>query len=313
MVRDVVHRASLALALVLPAAAGQAEPVAREHPAAPDTACVATFSTAGLVFVEVERRSERPLLALLDTGASASALDPARARDLALVGTGEVVGTTGRLAVELVELDGLALGGVALPTLRATRRDLAGLLAPSGRTVEMILGSDALRELVVTIDFERARLELGAPTDARSGTPMALDNGIPTLPATLGGVETLLRIDTGASLFATDEVYVNVPTALWHAIAARHPGLTPTAHLSGTGAGGAAVDLAVYTVPHATLGPLVRERVQVIVQPEAGYFADPAARGFVGNNLLAKLGRVTLDYPGRRLRAEPPGPPPAGR
>jgi hypothetical protein len=43
------------------------------------------------------------------------------------------------------------------------------------------------------------------------------------------------------------------------------------------------------------------DAVFVIVQPETGYFAEPAAKGFVGVNYLEKLGRVTLDYGGRRM------------
>ena len=55
-------------------------------------------------------------------------------------------------------------------------------------------------------------------------------------------------------------------------------------------------------VTAARIGPLDLEHVFVIVQPEAGYFADPQAKGFVSNNFLEKLGRVTLDYGTERLR-----------
>jgi hypothetical protein len=134
---------------------------------------------------------------------------------------------------------------------------------------------------------------------------MSLDLGIPTLPATLAGLDVLLRIDTGASLFATPDVYVNVTTPTWRELRRRDPSLAPTTHFLGTGADGATVELPVAPIRHARIGPLEGPAVFVVVQPEAGYFANPDAKGFVGNNLLEKLGRVTLDYAAGRLRVEP--------
>lgn len=260
----------------------------------------------GLVFVAVSLGDGPPLFSLLDTGASASAIDGARARELPSLGTGEVMGTTGSMQVEMVEVGGLRLGSVELPVLRATRRDLGGLLSPEGRRVEMILGSDALAGFAVTVDFRSGMIEVSEDSreDDAEGVPMVLDNGIPTIAATVGGVEMWLRIDTGASLFETEDVYVNVPTRTWEALRARDPELKPTSHLQGTGANGEAVALPVAKVKGARIGPVELESVFVIVQPEVGYFTDPEAKGFVGNNFLEKVGRVTLDYPAERFRSK---------
>jgi hypothetical protein len=257
----------------------------------------------GLVFVDVELPDQAPVLALFDTGANASAIDPRRAGELSMTGTSEVVGTTGTLAVEMVTLDGLRLGAFDLPALSATRRSLAGLLAPAGRTVGMILGSDAFSGLVVTLDFEERRLEVTRkpPDESAGGVLMILDNGIPAIEAEIGGIDVWLRIDTGATLFDTDDVYINVPERTWAALRDRHPDLAPSTHFKGTGADGETVDLPVAPVPGARVGPLSLDRVFVIVQPEAGYFADPDAKGFVSNNFLRQFGRVTLDYATGRL------------
>jgi hypothetical protein len=283
----------------------------------------------GLVFVEVSAPDGTTLLALLDTGANASAIDPRRAGELKSVATGEVVGTTGSMAAEIVELAGLKLGALALPSLRATRRDLSGLLPPDGRAVEMILGSDAFVGRALTIDFERSSLELGPSATAAKSTatnspaanspattlstttsdevPMAIDQGIPTIPARLGGIATTLRIDTGASLFETPDVYVNVPARIWSALRGVDPDLAPTTHFQGTGASGERVELPVARVRSSTIGAKSFDAVFVIVQPEAGYFADPAAKGFVGVNFLEKLGRVTLDYGRGRMGSSAAG------
>lgn len=270
----------------------------------------------GLAFVELGW-NERTLLALVDTGANASAVDARVAAALPALGEGEIEGTTGTLRAASVALEGLRFGALRLPTLRATRRPLEGLLAPEGRRVELVLGSDAFLGRALRFDFARGRLALGpsaAPRGAaRADAPLApgearlgLDQGIPTLEAVLGGLALELRIDSGASLFASDELWINVPLRVERELRARGVELLPCPPLSGTGANGETLELAVWRLraaPPQRLGPLARDELRLIVQPEAGYFARPDAKGFVGLNLLEKLGCVTLDYGAGRLRA----------
>lgn len=258
----------------------------------------------GLIFVDLDWPGRGPVLALLDTGANASAVDHRCAQDLPSSGTSTVLGTTGTLDVDMVVVEGLRLQSRRLPALRATRRDLAGMLAPEGRALDMILGSDALADLVLTIDFEAGRLELAeqTPEAIANGAPMILDDGIPAIEGHIGGIDVSLRIDTGASLFETPDVYVNIPSRTWQALRSRHRELTPSTYFKGTGADGTTVDLPVARVPDARVGPLRLDSVFVIVQPETGYFADRDALGFVGNNFLRQFERVTLDYRNGRLR-----------
>ncbi len=299
--RHATRRAPCAVVLLFLSLASGA---AAQDPPPTASTTVPFVRAFGLVFVELAW-SGAPRLALLDTGANASAIDPRVSRHLAVLRTTEVVGTTGSLAAEVVLVSDLRLGELALPDLHATRRDLAGLLAPDGRKVDLILGSDAFLELALTLDFHRSRLEAGAAThrDDAHSVPMLLDHGIPTLPARLGDLAVVLRIDTGASLFETEDVYVNVPTSTWDALRERTPELSPTSHLQGTGADGKTVELPVARLARVRIGPLDLESVFVIVQPPEGYFASPAAVGFVGNNYLEKLGRVTLDFRAGRFRA----------
>jgi hypothetical protein len=286
-----------------------APPPAQEPPSR-EPARVPCRQAHGLFFVTVTDADGELLLALLDTGANASAIDPRRAAGLESLGRGEVVGTTGSLEAESVALEGLRLGGRALVTLRASRRELGGLPAPGDEPVDMILGSDAFAGGVLTLDFEAGTVALGAgevtseeAIDPPEGVPMRLDQGIPAIEARIGGVGLWLRIDTGAALFDTPDVYVNVPQHVWTALRVRDPGLAPSSKLSGTGADGTTVDLPVVPVPEARIGPLELERVFLIVQPEAGYFARADAKGFVSNNYLRHLGRVTLDYRAGRMIA----------
>jgi hypothetical protein len=169
--------------------------------------------------------------------------------------------------------------------------------------VELILGSDAFVGRALTIDFPSRRLELSVTSRSpvAGDVAMRLDDGIPAIEATLGGVPTWLRIDTGASLFASGDVYVNIPSRMWEELRALDPDLAPSTHFEGTGADGGVVDLPVARIPATRIGPRSFGHVFVIVQPEAGYFAREDAKGFVSNNYLSRLGRVTLDYGSGRL------------
>jgi hypothetical protein len=258
---------------------------------------------SGLTFIEIAVEGGGAVLALIDTGANASAVDPGWTAHLPATARSEIEGTTGIVEAEMVEVSGLRLGLLELPALEATRRDLGGLIAPPGRSVGMILGSDAFLGMAITIDFEKGTFQVDSdpPEPPAASAVMLLDNGIPSIRATIGGVDAWLRIDTGASLFDTPDVYINIPTRLWCMLSAGDSTLRATRFFVGSGADGQPVDLPVVRVPGANIGPLDLKGVFVIVQPNAGYFARPDAKGFVSNNYLKQLGRVTLDYRSGRL------------
>ena len=263
----------------------------------------------GLIYLEMRVNGRPGVLFLLDTGASASAIDLAAAERLGLSirGSAQVEGTAGTIEVQMAEVASLAAGEAEVRDLVFPAYDLGGLLAPAGRRVEGILGFDFLRHFAVEIDFERGQVTF-ATGDAsgveRPGAvvvPFRLDNGIPRFAATLGdGVETQLRLDTGASLFETDDIYLNIPQRDWARLRAANPSLEPERHFTGSGVGGE-VRLPVARIEGLAIGPIRREHAYVIVQPQQGYFARPDAVGFVSNNLLEKFGPVTIDYPRRTL------------
>jgi hypothetical protein len=135
---------------------------------------------------------------------------------------------------------------------------------------------------------------------------MNLDNGIPAIPAMIATVKTWLRIDSGAGLFASDDVYVNVPMPLWDRLADVIPGFRSEGELLGTGLDGGQVILPFARVGPARIASFRRDSIVVVGQPAQGYFAEPRAKGFVGNNFLEKLGRVTLDFAAGRIVQERP-------
>src|SRR6185503_12898253 len=124
--------------------------------------------------------------------------------------------------------------------LAVTVQDLGGSLHPPETRLDGILGSDFLASYVVELDYLARELTLSqGPLDAPpSALPLEFDNGIPRFHAQLDDYATELRIDTGASLFETVDVYVNIPASVWEELRRADPQLAPVGSLSGTGAGG---------------------------------------------------------------------------
>ncbi len=275
---------------------------------APVVAPLETVLDHGCFFVTLVANGREPLLFLLDTGANASAIDTATAARLALPHAGRttVDGTLGTIEVDRVRVDRLAAGPLEARDLVTTCSDLSGSLVPPGARLDGILASDFLASFAVTLDFATPRVTLtkGALDGDAIGRaiPFQLDDGIVTFDAVLDdGVATRLRLDTGASLFATDDVYLNVTERDWSALRARDPSLAVVAQLGVSGTGGAAT-LDVTRLHSLALGPLRIDHPFAIVQPSRGYFASPDAHGFFGNNLLEKDRVVVVDYPRRMLR-----------
>jgi hypothetical protein len=128
-----------------------------------------------------------------------------------------------------------------------------------------------------------------------------LDNGIPRVRATLNdSVRAEFRLDTGASLFETQDVYLNVTASVWEQLTALDAKLKPTAYLTGGGIGGE-VKLPVARIRKFSAGTASISSPFVIVQPKLGYFARSDAVGFISNNLLEKFSPVTIDYLERKL------------
>jgi hypothetical protein len=203
----------------------------------------------------------------------------------------------------------VAIGSHRLTDLPVTIQPLDGLLRPEGERVSGILGSDVLAQFAVTIDFSareivfsRSHLPEEAGAGAAAGIPFQLDNGIPRLSAVLDDSVVLsLRLDTGASLFASEDVWVNITTPTWRRLQLLDPSLTFAGWLGATGTGGGELRLGYGRLTRLRVGEVTVPRPYVIVQPEVGYFARPDAIGFLGNNFLERFGAVTIDYPGRRL------------
>jgi len=264
-----------------------------------------------LLFVPVTVNGEVGIF-LLDTGANTSAIDSSLAGRLRLrrLNSATIEGSTGTADADNTVIDRLMIGTIKVENLKVTMLDLARSLAPAGEKLAGILGYDVLNRFSVTIDYRLKRAIFssegmecasGPTIYIKEDLPFRLDNGIPRVPIVLQqNVLTEMRVDTGASLFETRDVYINVTEPDWAALQSRYPALTPTRYLSASGTG-AQVRVPVVQLETLRIGEAVIPHPFIIIQPQVGYFARSEAVGFISNNLLERFSPVVIDGLHRRL------------
>jgi hypothetical protein len=258
-----------------------------------------------LIFFNVTINGTDSLYFLFDTGANASAIDAVSAQKLNLKPhkTDSVEGSAGTIAVEMIKIKSIAAGDAKVKNLRFTTQDLSYMLAPPGKRVQGILGTDFMKHFTVTIDFVSHKISFTNQPGVHSATsiPFEMDNNIPRVRATINhSFQTFLRYDSGSSLFDTDSIYVNVTTPNWKAIQRADTSLKPYTYFKGTGIGGE-IQLAVVPVKSFSFNDVPVQNAFIIVQPEQGYFARTDAVGFFGNNLLEKFKNVTIDFKTKKI------------
>lgn len=257
-----------------------------------------------LIYLPVSVNGEDSLLFLLDTGANVSAIDQGTADELSLpeLRVDTVEGTAGKIVVPNVQARSVSVGGIEVRDIHFTKYDMTGMLAPPGHRLQGILGMDVMQDMVVSIVFKDSSITFSSSMidTLANALEIEMDNGIPRTTITIGGVEMLMRFDTGSSIFESEDVYLNVTERFMQQVLEKHQHLKPVTHFSATGIGGA-IEMPVYLVDDVRFGEIELQKTYLIVQPATGYFAKADAVGFCGNNLLEKFGRVVFDVPGRKV------------
>ena len=258
-----------------------------------------------LIFLEVSLNGTNGLLFLLDTGANTSAVDDSTGDKLGLTTSriDSVEGSAGVITVPMVTVGSLSVESAIVNNLELTKYSLAHSLAPPGRKLDGILGTDFMKHFIITIDFRDSVITLAdrLPEIVGEAIDLELDNGIPRIKAVINGtVSTWFRYDSGSSLFDSEDIYLNTTEGVLAELLKTDSTLKPSAHFSGTGVGGT-VRLAVYKTDSVTMNELTINNPNLIIQPPQGYFARPDAVGFFGNNLMEKFRQITLDFKGKKM------------
>ncbi|PDV99307.1 pepsin/retropepsin-like aspartic protease family protein [Candidatus Viridilinea mediisalina] len=244
-----------------------------------------------------------PLHVLLDTGTDPSAIDLGLARRLGLRLGEFALGSDA--ASDAVPFTETVLPWLRLGTLEL--RDLYLLAVDLGRSpfkLDLVLGYNVLSSLTLTADYERGSLHLGHPDLEPSGMhdgsitlPLRFFEHFPALEGAMllnaAGAEPsmplpLVTIDTGS----------NGALTLGPDLAAR-AGLHPGAERVATSEGQGFVErVAVLRSSAASLrlGPFQFDHVELDAPTIQAGDLGRAGRANVGNALLARFGRITLDY-----------------
>lgn len=256
----------------------------------------------GLIFFEIQVNQKDTLFALLDTGAEISAIDTNTSNKLKFQtkDTVEIAGSNTSIMTEVVEVRNLTLKNHHVKRMYPAKRDLSHSLTPNGRKLDMILGYDFFKNSIISIDFQKKILHMfynSATLDTIPYIPFSLDHDIPRFFGVINdSIKFDFRLDTGASLFETDDVYLNITTSDWERIKKVNRSLVPEFFLYATGINNEQIELPVLKLKKIEIGKFVIENPYIIIQPELGYFASKDAVGFVSNNLLSKYNRVIIDY-----------------
>lgn len=242
----------------------------------------------GFLRVEVSvDRVEKPLNFLLDTGAGVSVIDrevmtrlgfkPSRPVIVNGVGTNTTGFWPQRIAARV--------GGVALPR-HWLAVDLTALGRACATPVDGLIGADFFRGKVVQIDFRERKIRLLTPEQSRKlqGEMLALDMrrcGLRVPVKVNSGQSQWLRLDTGCA-------------APLHWV---------TASINPVHCGRQlAVGLAQLSLPTTNvtvgLGSRQFEEISAVIH-EREIFAGEA--GLLGNGLLARYARITVDAKAGRL------------
>ncbi len=232
----------------------------------------------------------RQLSCLIDTGTTPSAvtLDLAERLGREPHGQIEIAGLSTYLT-GVIDAGPLAVGGAGFESLR-----FAVIPHAPDADFDVILGSDALARLRVTIDMNRQRARIAPSREQPTGVPMELDfsDGLPYLQVRLGPSappEAMLvdTADTGTLSIGYDRYRENPELFALRGAA------------TASGLGGAPMDALQAEIAHAQIGGATLDGVQVSA-------VRGQRVGHVGFGFASWCRQFVLDFGQRRIECRTP-------
>jgi hypothetical protein len=262
-----------------------------------------------LIWIRASVNGAPPADFIFDSGASTTVIDSAYAAKIGLgsVGHAETQGAGAVGSASLASLRSLRIdtgdgGGVELTDRTVAVVPISASLAPTlWHEFAGVLGYDAIREFVVTVDFDQHTLRLSDPASFRyagsgSKVPFTLAGGVPVVPMKINDrFEGNFRVDLGSA----------GSTILQGTFAERN-GIHPSHVVVAAGAGfGGRYPVQLFRMKSLELGPLRwKDPIVAMSQASAGVLASGDYAGLIGNQVLQRF-KCTFDYEHRVLYLEP--------
>jgi hypothetical protein len=265
---------------------------------------------SNVIFLQVRVNGSEPLWFVLDTGASATILDAARAKALGIKvsGGGDVEGAgENSTAAGMAKNVSFGLPGVDFHAREVGVLPLSNLNRYVGRVVEGVLGHDFFSHFVVEIDYAARIINVYDPKGFQysgpgDSIPLELKDNGPSVHARLNlpgraPIEGSFRIDTGGS----HALILNTPFVKTQKVL---ESISKTIAAPAAGVGGE-TSVRLGRVQNLQLGRFaLEEPVTTFAQSPKGALANPDLTGNIGGGILRRF-KVIFDYRNHRMILEP--------
>lgn len=260
------------------------------------------------IFVQVKINNSQPLWFGIDTGASATFIDEARARALGLKSAGNIAASTtgGSAQVKFTKGVNFTLPGVKLINQTVVSIPFRKEMAEFRPNFAGILGYDFISRFVMEVDFINKMLTLYDPkTYQYEGSGKRVPIAVEGTPFVQAEVKMSGR-DPVSGRFEIDTGYDGA-TTLYQPFVKAHPGLEPpaTAEQStrqGLGAEAQAFRARVerFTFSDFSFADVVTD----FTAGEGGAGGDRDVAGLIGNEIFSRF-KVIFDYSRQEMILEP--------
>ena len=233
---------------------------------------------------------------MLDSGAGMTVVDRAFAGSIGLKG-GRVIQAQGAGAMVSGEIaTGVALeaGGLVLTGLNVLILDMASVARGIGRPVPVLLGRDAFKAGIVSIDFPGRRIRFAnrsgfKPPKGAARLAVGESRGVPVIDIAIAGVPMRAQLDlgNGSTLVLSKQAW------------ASEPALASLRHAAGeVGGVGGMKPSRVVTLPEVAMGEMRFLNVPATLNEDPG--ALPVTGANIGIGIL-KPYLLTIDWAGGAL------------
>ena len=227
---------------------------------------------------------------LLDTGTERSCLDAGYAARLSLesISMEDIREPYGDKRADSISIKEFEIGSFHLQNVPMLATDLSAAFLKAGLAIDGVLGSDLLRQFIVTVNFSSGSAQfskLAPPAVGAEIVKLQHVNGAYLVPVTLQGVPTRLLLDTGAN-------WTCVSSQVWSRITTHWQPQIVLDGIRSTGAGNARFAL----VPRIDIAGSISRNVPLRIQAgtAGGLFADAEFEGLLGTDILHHF-VLTLD------------------